>query len=217
MREDSKEITNHSVEFEDINCAALDVEVFKEKLSKAQRVYNIRIAEGYNPNKRSPKRITILVSEAYLTSGGSIHWVQDLEAEVYKLCKEYYLDCDELEMESVDRSYICRDEKSKLYGRKIAATKFDNHLINKTNISKEDIPLARAVIHFLKNIFKKEDEKDGNTYYPGKGVVRTSGNKQSKSLSIKKRERITLCKPNSNRKSLSSQKIHTVGKSKLPE
>jgi len=50
--------------------------VFKKKLSKAQKDYTIRVAEGYTPHKRSPKRITILVSEAYLASGGSIHWVK---------------------------------------------------------------------------------------------------------------------------------------------
>ena len=55
---------------DDINYSRLDIEVFKEKLSTAQRDYNIRISKGGNPHKRSAKRITILVSEAYLTSGG---------------------------------------------------------------------------------------------------------------------------------------------------
>ena len=201
-----------------IQNSLFNFKVFKENLSKAQEDYHIRVTEGYNPLKRSPKRITILVSEAYLTSGGSVFWVQDLEAEVYKLCKEYHLDCDPLEMESVDRSYICRkkDGKGKPhrdYGKKFCATHFDNHLINETNISKEDIPLARAVIHFFTyHYYKREDEKNGTTYYPGKGIVRTAGDKQSKSLPIKERKRITLCKPNKDRTCLSSETIHEVDK-----
>lgn len=198
------------------NYSGFKGELFKEKLSIAQIDYNIRVTEGYNPHKRSTKRITILVSEAYLTSGGSIHWVQDLEAEVYKLCKEYYLDCDPLEMESVDRSYICINEKSKLYGKKIKATQFDNHMICTKNFSGEDIPLARAIVHyFTYHYYKKEDSRNGTRYYLGKGVIRISGNKQSSSLPIEKRKRITLCRPNQNRKNLSSRKIHGMDKPKL--
>ena len=209
-------MSKNSTRIDDPNHLRLDVEVFKEKLSKAQRDYNIRIAEGYNPNSRSARRITILISNAHLTSNGSVFWVQDLESEVFKLCKEYYLDCDQLEMESVDRSYICKDKKSNLYGRKIAATKFDNHKIRTENFSGEDIPLARAIVHyFTYHYYKKEDEKNGTTYYPGKGVVRTAGNKQSKSLPVKEREGITLCDPNQKRAGLSSRKIHGLGKSKL--
>ena len=204
--------------------SVLILEIFKKKLSQAQRDYNIRVAEGYNPHKRSAKRITILVSEAYLVAdrtAGSIHWVQDLEAEVFKLSKEHRLDCDELEMEHEDRSYTCRkkDKKGKPhrdYGKKFYATQFDNHLINETNFSKEDIPLARAIVHyFAYHYYKKEDARNGTRYYPGRGVVGVSENKQSNSLPIKKREGIALCKPNQNRASISSRKIHGVGKPKL--
>ena len=202
------------------NHSRFNFDSFKERLTKAQSDYNIRVAEGYNPHKRSAKRIAIFVSEAYLTSGGSIHWVQDLEAEVFKLCKEYYLDCDPLEMEQIDRSYICRKKGKKGsthrdYGKKFFATQFDNHLVNETNISKEDVPLARAIVHlFTHNFYKKEDE-NGTKYYSGKGVVSITGNKQSKPLPAEKRERITLCQPNQNREDLSSRKIYGLDKAKL--
>ena len=200
-------------QIDDPNRSEFNLGVFKENLRKIQEGYHIGIAERGNPHKRSAKRISILVSEAYLTLGGSIHWVQDLEAEVYKLCKECQLDCDPLEMESADRSYLCKYKKSNLYGRKIAATKFDNHKIRTESFSREDMPLARAVIHlFVYNYYIMEDRKNGTTYYPGKGIVRTARDKQSKSLPIEERKRIALCKPNQNREGLSSRKIHGVGK-----
>jgi len=120
-------------------------------------------------------------------------------------------------MEGVDRSYVCRKEDSPGYGRKFKATHFDNHLINTTSISKEDIPLARAVVHFFTHhYYNKEDQKNGTRYYPGKGTFRVTGNKQGSPLPLKKRERITLCQPDKNRTGLSGRKIHGVGKPKLP-
>ncbi|MBW1853312.1 MAG: hypothetical protein JRJ00_01300 [Deltaproteobacteria bacterium] len=188
---------------------------FKENLSKAQRDYNIRVAEGYNPHKRSAKRITILVSEAYLNSGGSIHWIQDLEAQVYRLSKEYCLDCDPLEMESIDRSYICRkkDGKGKPhrdYGKKFCATQFDNHLINETNISKEDIPLARAVIHlFVYNYYKREDEKNGPRDRSRKRFNRNPRSKQGSHVSATKK-RASIYKYQQKSQDLSSQRPNEI-------
>ena len=185
-------------------------------MRKAQEDYHIRVAEGCNPHKRSAKRISILVAEAYLNSGGSVHLVQDLESEVFKLCKECHLDCDPLEIESADRSYTCRDKKSKLFGRKIAATQFDNHKICERNFSREDIPLARAIVHyFAYNFYKKEDLKNGVTYHPGKGTARVFRNKQSNPSPAKKRKRTALCKPKQNRTGLSGRKIHGVDKPNL--
>jgi len=186
-------MSKNSTRIDDPNYSKIDSDILKEKLSMAQRDYNIRVSEVGNPHKRSAKRITILVSEAYLTSGGSIHLVQDLEAEVYKLCKEHCLDCDPLEMESVDRSYICRkkDGKGKPhrdYGKKFYATQFDNHLINETNISKEDIPLSRTVIHlFVYNYYKREDEKNGTRDRSGKRFNRNLRSKQGSHVSVKKK------------------------------
>jgi len=201
---------------DDPNLSELKLEVFKEKLSKAQEDYHIRVAEGYWPHKRAAKRVTILVSEAYLVSGGSIHLVQDLEFEVYKLCKEYCLDCDELEMEAADRSYICKDKKSKLYGRKVIATQFDNHMIGTKNVSRQDVTLARAIVHyFTYHYYKKEDERNATSYYPGKGIVEVFGNHQSNPSPTKERKRAALCKPKQNRTGLSGRKIHGVDKPKL--
>jgi len=188
MPEETTKIKTCNAFPEDPNYSIFNLVVFKEKLSQAQRNYNIRIVEGYNPHKRSAKRITILVSEAYLTSGGSIHWVQDLEAEVYKLCKEYHLDCDPLEMESADRSYICKDKKSKSYGRKIAATQFDNYMISERNFSREDIPLARALVHyFAYHYYKKEDLTNGTRDCIGKRFNRNLRSKQGSHVSAKKK------------------------------
>lgn len=217
-KESKKIVTNKTVsdelnriEIDDPNHSQFNLGLLKEKLSEAQSDYNIRIAEGYNPNKRSAKRITIIVSTAYLTSGGSIHHVQDLESEIYKLCKEYHLDCDPLEMESEDRSYKCKKT-----GKTYKATHFDNHMVCPRNFSRDDIPLARAIIHyFTYHYYRKEDMKNGTRYYPGKGVVRISGYKQSNSLPIEERKKFTVCKPKSYTKNLFSRKIYGMGKSKL--
>lgn len=169
-----------------------DLGLFKERLSKTQEEYNIRVVERNTLHKRSAKRITILVSDAYLTSGGSIHWVQDLEAEVFNACNGY-LDCDQLEMEFVDRSYICKskDKKGKPhrdYGKKFQAMQFDNYLINETNISKEDIPLARAIVHFFTyHYFKKEGLKNGARDCSGKRFNRNTRSKQGSHVSVKKK------------------------------
>jgi hypothetical protein len=201
---------------DDLNYPRFKLELFKEKLNAAQEDYNIGVTEGGNPHKRSAKRITILVSEAYLTSDGSTHWVQDLEFEVYRLCKEYYLDCDPLEMEATDRSYVCRDKKSKLHGKKTAATQFDNHMIGTKNFSRQDVALARAIVHyFAHNFYKKEDKINGVTYHPGKGAVRVFRNQQSNPSPTKERKRAALRKPNQNRTGLSGRKIHGVDKPKL--
>jgi len=158
-----------------------------------------------------------LVSEAYLTSGGSIHWVQDLEAELFKLCKKYYLDCDPLEMEATDRSYTCINKKSNLYGRKIKQTQFDAHMICTRNILKveQDMPLATAIIHHFVYHYYKGGNDNGTRYYPGKGIVEVFGNHQSNPSPTKERKRAALCKPKQNRTGLSGRKIHGVDKPKL--
>ena len=197
------------------------LELFKDKLSQAQRDYNIRVAEGYKPDKRSPKRITILVSEAYLAADGSIHWVQDLEAEIYKLSKEHRLDCDELEMEHEDRSYTCRKKGKKGnphrdYGKRFHATQFDNHLINETSISKEDIPLARAIIKFLTNHTNiMEDQRNGTTYYFRRGTTAIPGDQQGNSLPTEKEKRTSLRGVKQEDQGLSSREIHGVDKPEL--
>jgi hypothetical protein len=183
------------------NQSIFELDLFKKKLSIAQQEYNIKIAEGYRPHKRSPKRITILVSEAYLTSGGSIHLVQDLQADVYKLCKEYFLDCDPLEMESVDRSYRCR-KTGKLY----TATKLDNYLISTRNFSREDIPLATAIVHyFTYHFYKQEDQRNGTRDCRGKRFNRNTRSKQGSHVSVKEK-RTSIYKYKQKSQNLSGQR-----------
>lgn len=170
-----------------------DLELFKNKLSKVQEDYHVRVCKKGNPSPRACKRITILVSEAYLTSGGLVHLVQDLESGVYKLCKEYLLDCDQLEMEFVDRSYICKskDKKGKPhrdYGKKFQATEFDNNAVCEKNFSGEDIPLARAIVHyFTYHYYKKEGLKNGARDCSGKRFNRNLRSKQGGHVSFKKK------------------------------
>jgi hypothetical protein len=143
---------------------------FWELIAKHKEDYDIRVSAS--SSKRSAKRITILVSNAFLSCIGEVngtdylfHWIQDLEAELYKACKEQGLDCDGLEMESVDRTYICKNKKSPLYGRKIKATAFDNHRINTTIVG--DTPKARLFAEIVTDFLtleggEKDEEFSGN-------------------------------------------------------
>ena len=124
-------------------------------------------------------------------------------------------------MESVDRSYICRKKGKdgkphRDYGKKFQVTQFDNHLVCERNFSREDIALARAIVHyFTYHYYKKEDERNGTSYYPGKGIVEVFGNHQSNPSPTKERKRAALCKPKQNRTGLSGRKIYGVDKPKL--
>jgi hypothetical protein len=126
---------------------------FWDEMERIKGDYSIRVAK--KPHKRSAKRITILVSTAYIESGGWIHWVQALEAEVYRAVKDKHLDCDPLEMEHEDRSYTCRNKKSKLFGKKIRAARFENHMICEVA---DDVPKAALFAGILTDYLALEKE-----------------------------------------------------------
>jgi len=70
---------------------------FWDELSVIKSEYSIKVSK--RPHNRSAKRITILLSNAYLSCNGSVHWVQCLESALYRQCKEKKIDCDQLDME----------------------------------------------------------------------------------------------------------------------
>jgi hypothetical protein len=125
---------------------------FWKDMVRIKNDYHIRVAK--KPSARAAKRITILVSNTYLACGGSIHWVQCLESEVYRAVKESGLECDNIELEFQDRSYICRNRKTSICGRKINATAFDNHRINTTEV--EDTPKARLFAEIVTDFLTLE-------------------------------------------------------------
>jgi hypothetical protein len=208
-------MSKNATRIDDPNHSGFKLEVFKEKLSEIQNDYHIRILSKGNPNPRAAKRIVILVSEAFLVVGGDVHYCQNLEAEIYKLCKEYFLDCDELEIESADKSYICRrkGKKGKPHkdcGKKFCATQFDNHLINETNVARENIPLARAIVHyFAYHYFKKEGNKNGTRDRRGKRFNRNLRSKQGSHVSVKKK-RTSIYKYQQKSQNLSGQRPNEI-------
>lgn len=137
-----------------------DKYTFWEEMARIKSDYKIRISQ--KPSARAAKRITILITTAYLSCDGSVHWVQDLETAVYEAVKEKHLECDPLEMEYEDRSYICRNKKSPLHGRKIMATRFDNHMIC-TNAMGE-APKAKLFADILTEYLALEEVNDAKEF-----------------------------------------------------
>ena len=131
---------------------------FVGELRRIKGEYDIRVSK--NPPKRSAKRITILVSTAFLSCiGGAsgtdylFHWTQCLEAELFRACKEKRLDCDPLELEGMERNYFCRKTQKKVF-----ATAFDNHRISA--IITGDIPKARLFANITTDLLTLEEVKD---------------------------------------------------------
>jgi len=125
--------------------------------------YHIRVAK--KPSARAAKRITILISNTYLACSGSIHWVQELEAEVYRAAKERGLECDSLELEAMERNYYCEKRRRKLF-----ATAFDNHRINTTIVG--DTPKARLFAEIVTDFLTlegglKDEELSGSNTRKG--------------------------------------------------
>ena len=160
---------------------------FWKEVKRIKDEYTICVSK--KPHARSAKRITILISNAYLESGGWIHWLQDLQAEVYRAVKERRLDCDPLEMESVDKSYICRKEKSKQYGKKFKWTQFENHMICTEVHDRREIPKATLFAGILTDylLLEREEEENGARDCSGKRFNRNLRSKQGSHVSVKKK------------------------------
>jgi len=135
-----------------------DKETFWEEVKRVKNEYDVRISSKHSA--RSAKRITILVSTAFLSCiGGAsgtdylFHWTQCLEAELFRACKEKRLDCDPLELEGMERNYFCRKTQKKVF-----ATAFDNHRISA--IITGDIPKARLFANITTDLLTLEEVKD---------------------------------------------------------
>jgi hypothetical protein len=131
-----------------------DKVAFWEELRWVKDEYDIRVSGKVS--NRSAKRITVLVSNAYLESNGDIHWIQCLEAELYKACKERNLECDPLELEAMERNYFCRKTRKKVF-----ATAFDNHRINTTIIG--ETPKAKLFADIITDYLALEEEVQDDT------------------------------------------------------
>jgi len=117
---------------------------FINELRRARDEYNITpVSRG---EVRSYKRITILVSTAYLKCEGDIHWVQEIEAQLIRELRKEPLACDPLEMEGVDRSYTQHGKRN--------ATQFDNHRVNDRCWVSEPLPIVKAILKILKEEVK---------------------------------------------------------------
>ena len=139
-----------------------DKYTFWELIAKHKEDYDIRVSAS--SSKRSVvKRITILVSNAFLSCIGEVnatdylfHWIQCLEAELYRACKERNLECDPLELEAMERNYFCRKTRKKVF-----ATAFDNHRINTTIIG--ETPKAKLFADIITDYLALEEEVQDDT------------------------------------------------------
>jgi len=158
-----------------------DKVAFWEELRWVKDEYDIRVSGKVS--NRSAKRITVLVSNAYLESNGDIHWIQCLEAELYKACKERNLECDPLELESMERNYYCRKTRKKVF-----ATAFDNHRINTIIIG--ETPKARLFAEIITDYLVLEEVREnGKEFSRGrtrKGFTGTFEYQKANALPIEK-------------------------------
>ena len=118
---------------------------FATELRCVKDEYSIKPA--VRNDRRSSKRVTILVSTAYLKCGGSVHWSQEIEAHLMREMKNNPLSCDPLKMEGVDCSYTKK-------GKRYYATQFDNHLVNERCWVSEPLPIVKAILKILKEEVK---------------------------------------------------------------
>jgi len=118
---------------------------FVEELRHAKSEYDIRLST--KNDRKAAKRVAILVSAAYLKYGGSVQWVQEIEAHLMRALKEIPLTCDPLEMEDEDKSYT-------KHGKRYCATQFDNHIVNERCWVSETLPIVKAILKILKEEVK---------------------------------------------------------------
>ena len=138
-----------------MNKKHFDKQKFWNDLSALKKESSIKISK--KPHSRSAKRITILISAAYLANGGSVHWVQCLESAFYRQCKAKRLDCDRLEMEDNWQSYACRRTKgpgSQHHGKKMKSNEFDEWNICTTD---KNSPKAELFANILTDYLAMEE------------------------------------------------------------
>ena len=117
-----------------------DKEQFWSAIKQFKQDYNINV--GNKVCLKSCKRITILVDIAYLQAKGSLHWIDCLESEVYRCCREKQLQCDRLPMEDNNMGYTCKKKGHRDYGRKMYSNEFEEFKIKNfgfANIEKGQI------------------------------------------------------------------------------
>ena len=146
---------------------------FVEELRRAKSEYDIRLST--KNNRKAAKRAVILVSTAYLKCGGSVHWVQEIEAHLMRALKETPLTCDPLEMEGVDRSYT-------KHGKRYCATQFENHLVNERCWVSEPLPIVKAILKILKEEVKEDVQSEFQPNHTRRRAAKTLESEQGAAL-----------------------------------
>jgi hypothetical protein len=155
---------------------------FATELRCVKDEYSIKPA--VRNDRRSSKRVTILVSTAYLKCGGSVHWSQEIEAHLMREMKNNPLSCDPLEMEGVDRSYT-------KHGKRNTATQFDNHIVNERSWVSETLPIVKAILKILKEEVKEYVRSEFQKHHLRRGVEEAVEDQQGATGEYEK-ERVTL-------------------------
>ena len=155
---------------------------FVEELRRAKSEYNIRLST--KNDRKAAKRVTILVSTAYLKCGGSVHWSQEIEAHLMREMKNNPLSCDPLEIEGVDRSY-------RKHGKRNTATQFDNHIVNERSWVSETLPIVKAILKILKEEVKEDVRSEFQKHHLRRGVEEAVEDQQGATGEYEK-ERVTL-------------------------
>jgi hypothetical protein len=168
---------------------------FWNEIKHIKKEFDIKISK--KPHSKSAKRITILISTAFLNCGGSVHWVQCLESAIYKLCKAKKLSCDRLEMEDNWQVYICRrkgkgGKPHKDYGKKLYSNEFNEWAICTTDTNS---PKAKLFANIITDHLALEEIYDDEQELPGSSKrERDIGNSRYKEGRFKKTKeaRLTL-------------------------
>lgn len=146
---------------------------FVEELRRAKSEYNIRLST--KNDRKAAKRVTILVSTAYLKCGGSVQWVQEIEAYLMRALKEIPLTCDPLEIEGVDRSY-------RKHGKRNTATQFDNHIVNERSWVSETLPIVKAILKILTEEVKEDVRSEFQKHHLRRGIEEALEGEQGAAL-----------------------------------
>ena len=167
-----------------------DKYTFWNEIKHIKREYGLRISN--RPHARSAKRITILISTAYLKSGGSVHWVQCLESAIYRMCKARKLDCDRLEMEDNTQAYICRrksksGKREKEYGKKLYSNEFNEWaLCTADSVNPEIETFANMLTDYLAQEEDYDDEPQLSGDCKREGDTRNPRHKEGRFSKTKK-------------------------------
>ena len=166
-----------------------------DEVKHLKKEYGIKTSK--QPHARSAKRITILISTAFLGAGGSVHRVQCLKSALYRHCKAKKLDCDALAMEANTHSYISKrkgkgGKSHTVYGQKLYSNEFLDWSICVTATA---TPKAELFANIITDHLAQEEIYDEEQELPGdrqrEGDFRNTRHKEGRFRKVKE-ARLTL-------------------------